>query len=311
MIFNIDPGKARKSVNFIDNIVYSHVKDLDGRPLDLTLALMTQNGNVERRLAMGEDIEEIPRLPLLVWFNGVGWRATEDLKTMMAAELEYLAEAGYIVALIHYRSSSQGKFPSQLIDCKTAVRFLRANADKYAINPERVGVIGRSAGGMLAAWMAMNTDGFDLGEWSDQSSKIQAAVDMFGLKDIKDFLRKDMIKIKQPGYRWKTISDTHEGLLLNLKSDMSVEEMENRASAASPISAVNSNMCPLTILHGTADTVVPVESSIAYYEALCKAGLENRVNLYLVKNAGHGTPGFFQPMTQKIIIDFFDRYLKR
>lgn len=310
MIYNIDPGRERKSVNFMDNIVYSHVQDLDGNPLDLTLALMTQNGNVERRLAMGECPENIPRLPLVVWFNGVGWRATEDLKAMMAAELEYLAEAGYIVAMIHYRNSKQGKFPSQLIDCKTAIRFLRANAEKYAIDPAKVGVFGRSAGGMLAAWMAMNTDDFDTEEWGEQSSKVQAAVDMFGVKDVRGFLADNLVKIKQPGYRWKTIAEAHEGLLLDLRADMPLEEMERRAKEASPIYAANNGMCPLNILHGTADPLVSLESSVHYYEELCKAGFEERVNLYIVKDGGHGTPEFFQPMTQKIISDFFDKHLK-
>lgn len=79
----------------------------------------------------------------------------------MTAEMEYLVEEGYVVASMYYRSSAQGHYPDQIIDVKTALRFLRAHADQYEIDPERIGVMGRSAGGHLSAVAGMNTDGWD------------------------------------------------------------------------------------------------------------------------------------------------------
>ena len=71
----INPGKERRTINFIDNIVFSHVTDLEGHPLDLTLSLMLQNGNSEMRLASGRDDEVSTGLqPVIVWINGAGWR---------------------------------------------------------------------------------------------------------------------------------------------------------------------------------------------------------------------------------------------
>ena len=208
MKWTIDPGKERRSINFIDNICYSHVTDLQGRPMDLHLSLMVQNGNSEMRLASGRDDEVSTGLqPLIVWINGSGWRGCD--KNLMTAEMEFLAEAGYAVAFPYYRSSAEGSFPAQIIDIKTAVRFLRANAAKYGIDPARAGAIGRSAGGHLAAWMAMNTDEFHSEEWADQPDTVSAAVDMFGPVDIKTCNLIEVENFKNPNHRWHSLPETH------------------------------------------------------------------------------------------------------
>ena len=129
----IDPGKERRTINFIDNICFSHVQDLAGNPMDLYLSLMVQNGNSEMRLASGRDDEVSTGLqPLIVWINGAGWRKCD--KNLMAAEMQFFAEHGYAVACIQYRHSGIGHFPDQLVDVKTAVRFLRTHAEQYGID---------------------------------------------------------------------------------------------------------------------------------------------------------------------------------
>lgn len=302
----IDPGRKRRSINFIDNICYSHVKDLEGDPLDLHLSLMVQNGNSEMRLASGADDEVgTGRQPLIVWINGAGWRGCD--KNLMAAEMEFLAEAGYAVACIYYRSSVQGHFPDQLIDCKTAVRFLRAHAEEYGIDPSRVGTIGRSAGGHLSAWMAMNTDGCDTGEWDGQDSRVQAAVDMFGPVDILRCNELELERFKDPNYRWHRLGETHSGALLGGDEATMLERSDN----ASPIFHMSERMSPIAILHGDQDPLVPVEISESFYQRIVDAGFEDRASLYIVKNGGHGTRELFQPMTKQIILKFFDEHLKK
>lgn len=303
----IDPGKERRSINFIDHIVYSHVQDRNGNPLDLELSLMVQNGNSEMRLAAGRDDEVSTGLqPVLVWINGAGWHDVP--KNMMAAEMQYLAEAGYAVAFIHYRGSELANWPCQLIDCKTAVRFLRAHADQYGLDAGRVGVIGRSAGGHLASWMAMNTEGFDSEEWADQSSHVSAAVDMFGPVDLPLAFASDQHTIDTvPNYRWKNIGESHGGKLLGGDMDTLVE----RSKAASPDYFINGGMSPLMILHGDQDPLVPLSISEHFYQKLCEAGLEERTEFYILKNGGHGTREFFQLSTRAIIVEFFDRQLRK
>jgi len=302
----LDPGTDRRSINFIDNICYSHVQDPEGKPLDLYLSLMVQNGNSEMRLATGLDDEvSTGKQPLIVWINGAGWRGCD--KNLMAAEMHFLAENGYALACIYYRSSAQGHFPDQLIDCKTAVRFLRAHGEEYGIDTEHVGVIGRSAGGHLASFMAMNLDGYDTKEWEGSSSKVQAAVDLFGPVDMVTLNDITAEQIKDPNFRWHTMEETHGGALLG--GDMS--DLRERGKAASPIHFINRGMCPIAIFHGDQDPVVPCSISEDFYERLVDAGLENQSELYILKNGGHGTREFFQYETKKVILDFFDRHLRK
>ena len=302
-----DPGRERRSINFIDHIVYSHVQDRNGNPVDLDLSLMVQNGNSEMRLAAGRD-DEAPfgKQPLVIWLNGAGWHDVD--KNIMTAEMQFLAEARFAVAFIHYRGTELAGWPAQLIDCKTAVRFLRAHADKYNLDTSRIGVIGRSAGGHLAAWMAMNTEGFDTEEWADQSSRVEAAVDMFGPTDLPLCFAQDQHMIDTiPNYRWKNISEGHAGKLIG--GDM--ETMVERSKAASPDNFINDGMCPIMILHGDLDPLVPLSISEHFYEKLTEAGLEDRTEFYVIKNGGHGSREFFQFSTRRLIVDFFDRKLRK
>lgn len=300
---NINPGKKRRTINMYDEIVFSHVTDLEGKPLDLTLSVMVQNGNAEMRLATGKDDEtDLAPKPLIVWVNGAAWRGAPH--NLMAAELQYLADAGYAVACIYYRGTHQGKFPTQLIDVKTAIRFLRANAEKYNIDPERVGVIGRSAGGHLASFCAMNLEGFDSDEWSGFSSTVQAAVDLFGPVDLQTCC--DLSAAKIPNPRFKSMSETPEGRLLG--GDL--ETLRERAFDASPVNFINDKMCPLLIMHGDQDPVVPHSISESFYEKLLSAGLGDRTDFITVENGGHGTREFFQEETRWEILAFFDKHLR-
>jgi acetyl esterase/lipase len=304
MRYEIDPGKERRSINVVETIPFAHVTDKEGAPVTLNMTLMLQNGNSEMRLADGVDDEVgTGRQPVIVWINGAGWRECDKL--LMSAEMEFLAEAGFALAFIQYRHSGLGVFPTQLQDCKTAVRFLRAHADEYGLDPQRVGVIGRSAGGHLAAWMAMNTEGFDTDEWAGYSSKVQAAVDMFGPADIVPCTKINLEMVKKPGFRWDKMSETHEGVLLGITDDMTEEEMLELGRKASPIHAINDGMCPILILHGDRDPAIPTDISEAFYARIVEVGLGDRADLYILKHGGHGTREFFQPSTKAIIEKFF------
>ena len=303
----IDPGVKKKTVNVRDNIVYSVQKDLDGNPVELKMSIMLQNGNAEMRAAAGVDDpgEDHSRKPALLWVPGGGWRG--DDKNLMLGEVTEFARAGYVVASIYYRSSYQAKFPAQLIDVKTAIRFLRAHADKYEIDPDRIGVFGRSAGGHLATFAALNTDGYDTEEWGDQSSKVQACCNMFGPTDVTALMVTEKAKLDDPKFRWHKLEDTHGGMLVGGDPETMIE----RSAAATPINFVNKGTCPMLILHGDNDPLVPIElSSDHLYEKLCEEGLEDQTEYYVLKHAGHGSREFFQDSVKEIMLDFFDRTLK-
>lgn len=305
----IDPGKERRSINVVENICFSHVKDMKGNPVDLYMTLMLQNGNSEMRLADGADDEVSTGVqPVLVWINGSGWKKCDRM--LMSAEMEFLAEAGYAMAFIDYRTSDIASFPAQIIDVKTAVRFLRAHASEYQIDPNRIGTIGRSAGGHLSTWMAMNTDDFESEEWAGYSSKVQVAVDMFGPTDIPVCTEKNYKAFQDPNYRWHKISETHEGVLLGVTDDMTKEEVLELGRKASPINYITDQMSSIIILHGDQDPLVPIEISEKLYAKICEVGLGDRADLYILKNGGHGTREFFQNLTKQTIVEFVDKCLK-
>lgn len=303
-LFN--PGFEKKTINLTDNIVYSKVKDINGNDLELKLSIMAQNGNSEMRLAMGEDDprEDHSPKPLLIWVPGGGWRGAD--KNLMLGEMSDFVKAGYVVASIYYRNSAEGKWPSQIIDVKTAIRFLRSNADKYEIDPDRIGIMGRSAGGHLAAFAGQNLDGFDNGDNLEYSSEVQAAVDMFGPVDIGANMDSEIPKFKDPAFRWHSLPETHGGALIGGEEST----IRERAEAASVTNFVNKNMAPLMILHGDNDPLVPKElSSDILYSKIKDKGLEDRCDYYIIPHAGHGTREYFQDSTKALMINFYNKNL--
>lgn len=300
-------GFDKKTINVIDNIVYSQVKDLEGNPLDLKLSIMVQNGNSEMRIAMNEDDprEDHNPKPLLIWVPGGGWRGAD--KNLMLGEMADFCNAGYVIASIYYRSSSQGKWPCQLQDVKTAIRFLKENASKYEIDPTKIGIFGRSAGGHLSVFADLNLDGYDTEEHAGYSSNVQCAIDMFGPVDTGANMDIEIPRLSDPKFRWHKLEDTHGGALMG--GDPAT--IRERAEQASATNFVNDRMGPLMILHGDNDPLVPPEvSSERLYAKMKAAGLEDRCDYYLIPHAGHGTREFFQKKTKDLMIEFWDKHLK-
>lgn len=239
-----------------------------------------------------------------LWIPGGGYRGCD--KNLMVAEMMFLADAGFVVASIYYRSSAQGYFPAQITDVKTAVRYLRAHATEFGIDPNRIGVIGRSAGGHLAALAGCNVPGYDGEEWKEYSSDVQAACDLFGPTDFPLMMEEEQEKIaNDPSYRWKSVETTHLGALLGGE----VSTMRERGKEASPVYQINDRTCPMLILHGDCDPLVSLNISEKFYDALVEHGYENQTDFYILKNGGHGSREFFQPEVKTIIKEFFEKWL--
>jgi acetyl esterase/lipase len=207
-------------------------------------------------------------LPLVVWIHGGGWTQGDKAN----CPLVWLVPKGYIVASINYRFLKHGNPPAQIEDSKAAIRWLRANAKKYGVDPERVGVAGASAGGYLAALLGTAGDAMELegkGGNEGQSSRVQAVLDIFGPTGIRNG---------------------------NPKRD----NVLNYVGKESP---------PFLIVHGDADKTVPIAASERLNEALKKAGVY--VNFVVIQGAGHGGPQFQDEAAQKLYLEFFENHLKR
>jgi acetyl esterase/lipase len=207
-------------------------------------------------------------------------------------------QRGYAVASIEYRLSPEAKWPAQIFDCKAAVRFLRANAKRYNLDPGRFGVWGDSAGGHLAAMVGVSggvkeLEG-DLGN-PGVSSSVQAVCDWYGPTDLT-------VIQKTPNNAVGPVSQLIGGPI--------AENLE-KARTASPINYVTRNTPAFLIMHGDQDETVPINQSELLNEALQKAGAW--VKFVRVQGAKHGGPdfaGFNNPTILTMIEQFFDEHLQ-
>jgi acetyl esterase/lipase len=230
------------------------------------------------------------RLPVVVWIHGGAWR--EGSKESCPAVP--LAAKGYAVASINYRFSQHAVFPAQIEDCKAAIRWLRANAKKYQLDPDHIGVWGASAGGHLVALLGTTAGVKDFegkGGNLDQSSRVQCVVDWFGPTEL-------MTMGKQADKPGTPVAGLIGG---------PVQENKEKARVASPVTYVSKDSAPFLIMHGDRDNVVPLQQSELLARLLKKAGVE--VQLQVVKGNGHGGPGFTTPESHKLIEDFFAKHL--
>ena len=165
------------TICLIPGIVYSQAMNYFGKvPRSLQMHLLRPD-------AWDCAVEE--KLPTVIWVIGGAWQETAPLR--YAAELAFLAKAGYNVAMIDYRVNSEARYPAQVQDVKTAIRFLRAHADKYGVDENRIAIMGDSAGGYLSA-MAGTTAGeavFETEEWAGYDSSVKAVIDWYGPTDMK------------------------------------------------------------------------------------------------------------------------------
>jgi acetyl esterase/lipase len=235
------------------------------------------------------------KLPLIIRIHGGAWFAgskeSENPK-------DYLQD-GFAVASINYRLSQHAIFPAQIQDCKAAVRYLRANAQKYNLDPNRFAVWGESAGGHLAALLGTTGDvnEFDVGENITVSSRVQAVVDYFGPTD---FLQ--MEEHRLPDGMHHNSPDTPESKLIG----GNIADNPQKVAKANPITYVKKDAPPFLIIHGDKDPLVPHHQSELLEAALKKAGVP--VTFYTVKGGGHG--GFTDPNVPRLTKQFFEKNLK-
>lgn len=234
-------------------------------------------------------------LPVIVGIYGGAWMGGSREQ----AQGIRLAGRGYAVVTPDYRLSGVATFPAQIEDCKAAVRWARANARKYNLDPDRVGAIGHSAGGHLASLLGTSAGvrEFDTGDNLDFGSRVQAVCAMSGPTD---FLQMDAHAVKGAVLKHDPANSPESKLIGG-----AIRDNKDKVAKANPITYVGKDSPPFLLIHGDSDTVVPPHQAELLNDALKKAGVE--VRLHLVKGGGHGIGG--KEVTDKID-EFFDRHLK-
>jgi acetyl esterase/lipase len=246
------------------------------------------------------------RSPGIVIIHGGGWTGGSKSAGRELNIGTTLAKAGYICVSIDYRLDKENRWPTNVWDCKNAVRYLRANAEKLGIDIDHIGVIGGSAGGHLALMLGV-TDGIRELEpptpYPGVSSRVQAVVDLYGISDIRSR---------------KQISPDGTPLEKRVPSDAIFGDKPTISDAdralASPMTHLKRGIPPILILHGDRDTTVDIDQSRDLDKRLTELKLEHQ--LIVVPGAGHTFD--LQTWNKKplamdlrpIVTGFFDKHLK-
>lgn len=243
--------------------------------------------------------------PIVVLIHGGAFKMGD--KRMETRNAEALVAKGYAAASINYRLSGEAKFPAQIEDCKAAVRFLRTNASKFKLNPEKIGSWGASAGGNLSAMLGTSSgiaelEGSDLGN-AGVSSKVLASVDWFGPIN---FLIMDE-EAKLLNFSINTNSETSPESQLIGKAIQSAPEL---VAKANPTTYISADDAAFFIQAGSMDRNIPYTQSRNFYEAVKKVLGNEKVSFELLEGAGHGGPQFSEASNIEKVIAFFDKYLK-
>ncbi len=232
------------------------------------------------------------KLPAVIVIHGGGFNDGDKARQREISTCADLVRGGYAAMSINYKlwtkGTSKPTWPQCVLDAKTAVRWLRKNAAAHGIDPDRIAVLGGSAGGNLAAMLALTgpADGFDAAApLADVSARVSCAIDLYGAVDLPNYHDMKMF--------FKTRAE-----------DPAVY------AKASPINYADKSDAPLLIIHGTADEVVNISQSITLAERLKAAGAEHE--FITIPEAPHSFD--LQPPQhdlRPVVLGFLDRHLKR
>jgi acetyl esterase/lipase len=231
--------------------------------------------------------------PTVLCIHGGGWVGGH--RKSYNAQCLKLAEQGYVAATVSYRLAPKYPFPAAIHDCKAAVRWLRANAEKFHIDPNRIGVMGGSAGGHLSQFLGVTNGVRSLegtGGNAEQSSDVACVVNYFGPTDMAGM--------------WGTSVAAKQALIPFLGGD-SITARRNHI-LSSPISWVTPDAAPTLCIQGTRDTLVPFEQATLFVNRMKAADVE--IDLLLIEGAGHGFGGEDAVRAAKATLAFFDKHLK-
>ena len=228
-------------------------------------------------------------MPLVIWVHGGGWRNGSKANCPAA----WLATKGYAVASLDFRLLPEHPWPAQIEDPVAALRWLRQESGKYGFDAERSAAMGGSSGGhVVALWGTLTLPAED---------KVKAVVDWYGPTDLLT-MPPNVLSEKRTRAE---LAKANGALLLG----GIVMDQPEKAKAVSALHQATKDDVPFLIMHGTADTSVPIEQSERLHAALKAAGVES--TLKQLPGAGHGGKEFDSPESRALIQGFLDKHLRR
>lgn len=284
----IEVEQTKGQIDVISGVIYSQVKSMRNiRSLKMTL-LVPRTTDLK---------------PAIIYFPGGGFTSADHEKFIEMRMA--LAEAGFVVAAAEYRVIPD-KFPALVEDGKAAIRYLREHAKAYGIDPERIGVLGDSAGGYVVQMLGTTNDEtqFDKGDYLTQSSKVQAVVTIYGISNLLN-IGEGYSDVIQKVHQSPSVTEALlvHGPAFRESAGASITSDPKKALDASPMGHITKNTPPFLILHGSDDPLVSPIQSQQLYEALKAQG--NATDYILVRGAGHGDRYWFQPIIIHTVVDWF------
>lgn len=246
--------------------------------------------------------------PLVVFIHGGAWFGGDKADGQEAAWVT-LRSQGYAVASINYRLSGEASYPAGILDCKTAIRYLKANEDKYHIDAEHVAAAGDSAGGHYALMAALTEGNSDFeyvtDSYSEEDASVCCVVVWYPMTDLAaawQLMQSGIYAMLGDESAWSGLKDFIGEDIGNITQE--------KLTAASPINYISKKMPPVLLQHGSGDTVCPVEQSRSFYREAVQTAGEKKVQLDIMEGAEHGDPVFETPENMERVQEFLAEYLK-
>ncbi|MEZ5321802.1 MAG: alpha/beta hydrolase [Microthrixaceae bacterium] len=233
------------------------------------------------------------RRPAIVEIHGGGW-VVGNKDQQGVPLLHHMVRQGWVGFNINYRLAPRSRFPTQLVDCKRALAYIRANADRFGIDPDFVCVTGGSAGGHLCALVALtaNDPEFQPG-FEDADTTVAAAVPFYGVYDLAD----------EEGVMVDGFVKFIEQVVVGSK----FAGDEERWRRYSPVNRVRADAPPTMIVHGSVDTLVPVEQGRTFARRMAETS-EHAVVYAELAGANHAFDIF--PSTRSLrTVEYVERFL--
>jgi acetyl esterase/lipase len=283
-------GRARQTLALL--LVFFASGVARGRKPDLGGVEFARVGTKVLMLDLYQPADRSAPSPLVIWVHGGAWRSGSRGKVPVTE----LTLRGYAIASVDYRLSGEAPFPAQVHDIKAAIRFLRANAESYSIDPKRFVIAGSSAGGHLAALVGVSNGVSALegtiGDHGDVSSDVHSIVSYYGASNLETILSQSTphgLSVRVPA------------LQLLLRGQPS--DQPELAKLASPVAHVDGNDPPLLLIHGDQDPQMPINQSHELDGTYTRAGCA--ASFHVVHGGAHGGAGFYEPE----MIELVDRFL--
>ncbi|MBI3735462.1 alpha/beta hydrolase [Candidatus Sumerlaeota bacterium] len=233
-------------------------------------------------------------IPAVVYIHGGGWvRGSRGSPSGVTFALE-MASEGLAVACVNYRLAPAHPAPAAIEDAKLAVRWVRENAGTHGMDPRRIVAMGNSAGGHLAAMLAVTRpeDGFEGSGLTHLPSRVMGAVDLCGIADVAELL-----------------AGPEERIWAQAWIPPETPERMNFARRCSPIHCIHSQIPPILIIHGNADDAVPYSQSVRFHQVLRAVGTDTE--LVTIEGSGHMLSIAGPPAVQRQVREARRRFFKK